>query len=166
MKRQEKKKINVRHELPIQSNRNRTMIWAAGLTFGITAFLVKLIFYPAPMHNPLAVYGLMAGFVTGAAAWYLVIFRPGRSTLLRGALTGILVGLFTPAIMWILFGMFTSLIDTSARDAFGWSLTYALLTFTTLTAWLSALLGGALGVSLIRFQENLEDGNPAGLPRD
>lgn len=153
-------KINGNHDLPNQPNRNQTMIWTAGLTFGITAFLVKLIFYPAPMHNPPAIYGLIAGFVTGAAAWYLVIFRPGRQTLLRGGLTGILAGLFTPAIMWILFGLFASLTGPSTRDAFGWSLTYALLTFTQLTAWLSALLGCALGVSLIRFQENLDDGNP------
>ena len=121
--------------------------WVAGAVFGLSAGLTKRLLYPAPDFNPPALYVSVSAFLLAAVFWWLVIVREGSITIRRGFIAGACIGWATPVLMWLLYGGFLSLSEPGARDAFGWSIIYALLMVRGIS-WFGLVVGGAMGALL------------------
>ena len=129
----------------------------AGATFGLVAFLLKAIFFPAPQFNPSPGHLILAGGLSGSIVWYLVVARIPAASTSRGVLAGSIAGFLTPIVAWPLFGLFRVLTDPAAGDALSWSLVYSFLMLRGV-AWLSALLGALLGGFLAWLQKRQDRG--------
>jgi len=127
-------------------------IWISSLVFGVFAGLIKAAFFPYPEYTPPAIYPASIAFFITALLWSLLIARNERATIIRGGTVGAIVGLLTPFLMWPFFLGFLALSENRFPELFLWAPIYMLTSLTRISC-LTALLGIALGVVLIKIQQ-------------
>jgi hypothetical protein len=124
----------------------------AGLVFGISAGLLKIIFFPSPEYDPPAIYPAIIAFLISALLWR-IIPRIENTILLTfyGGIAGAIVGWITPVLMWPVFLFILALSLNKFPELFFWSPVYMSLSLYQ-ASQLTAILGFLLGVVLINFQ--------------
>lgn len=126
-------------------------IWISSLVFGITAGLLKLAFFPYPEYNPPAIYPAFTAFLFTTLLWRWLVEKCEQVSVFRGGMLGIIVGLFTPVLMWPVFLFILALHENRFPEILLWSPIYMLMSLRNIS-WLTALIGTILGVILVYFR--------------
>jgi len=116
-------------------------------------------------YEAFPLYALVAGFLTGTAAWWLLVARPGAYRGRRGALAGALAGLVAHYVCWYLMilgsnicywlwgGCVSSLGEPPVDPLYGLvgAATLSLVSLL-LFGWLTISAGALIGFILTRRQ--------------
>lgn len=123
-------------------------LFQSSLVFGLVASFSKALIFPTPLWNPPFIFPMLTAFIAAAFFWWWLILRNGKTTLTLGFTAGGLVGLITPPLMWLPYGLFLAFTLERGWEPLRWSPIYAWLMLRSVSPF-SFLLGGIVGVVLI-----------------
>ena len=127
-------------------------ILTSSLVFGISAGLLKAIFFPYPEYNPPAIYPAVLAALLSAVLWgFIPRIESTPLLIIWGGTAGAVVGLLTPILMWPVFLFILALSEHKFPETFFWSPIYMInsLFQASLPA---SVLGFFLGRILIKLQ--------------
>lgn len=101
----------------VLSMNRQTRILLMSLIPAIAALLVSILF----QSFSLSIFAIVAAAVTGALCWWFVIERPAKFTQKRFILAGLLCGIISHPILWLLYMAVPVLSEASLQsfDLFG-----------------------------------------------
>ena len=130
----------------------RNWLWISSSVFALFAGFLKASLFPAPQWNPPFDFVMITAFGVTALVWWLLFLRGRETTLLRGAIAGVLVGGLTPPLMWLPYGLYLAVTTSRPLEALGWSPIYAFLMLVRVSPY-TAPLGAGLGALLASLQK-------------
>ena len=130
----------------------RNWLWISSSVFALFAGFLKASLFPAPQWNPPFDFVMITAFGVTALVWWLLFLRGRETTLLRGAIAGVLVGGLTPPLMWLPYGLYLAVTTSRPLEALGWSPIYAFLMLVRVSPY-TAPFGAGLGALLASLQK-------------
>jgi hypothetical protein len=122
-----------------------SVIWLCGLVFSLLAALLKVLYFPH--FNPSFLWHMLIAFLIASILWYWLMARRDKITMIRAGSIGALIGLLTPPLTWLIYGVYLFFTAVEPVEAFGWSLAYAWLMLIKVSLP-SLLLGILAGVGI------------------
>ena len=137
------------HPTGRRGSRERLVI--SGIVFGLIAGLAKAVIFPAPTWNPPFIFPMLTAFFAAVFFWWALVERSGKTTSGRGLVAGGLVGLATPPLMWLPYGLFLTATLGRGIEPLLWAPVYALLTLRAVSPF-AMVLGAVVGAVLASVQ--------------
>jgi hypothetical protein len=95
---------------------------------------------------------MFIAFLVAALFWQGLIARREQVTLIWAGSVGALIGLLTPPLTWLLYGVYLFFTTDKPVEALGWSLAYAWLMLIRVSPS-SLLLGVLVGLGVVYAQQ-------------
>ncbi len=101
----------------------------------------------------------LVGLLVGLPTWYLVIELPGRATIHRGVVYGVLSSLIAHPLMWMSLSVFSAIlsgggIGTALSEDIQFVILCSLFSLI-FVGWITIPIGGCAGHLLIRLRQKL-----------
>ena len=138
-------------KMPFHSH-SSNRVFISSVIFAFLAGLIKAVFFPSPEWNPPFIFPMLTAFLVTAFFWWLLVGRRYRTNLAWGAIAGAIIGLVTPPLMWLPYGLFLTVTLDKGIEPLAWSPIYAFLMLIRVSPF-ATLLGAIVG-AIIAFVES------------